>query len=50
MSAKRRFEYPIEQARIRAESHIAMIARKNRGWLCKTSIPGSNPGGASNFS
>jgi hypothetical protein len=22
---------------------------KNRGWLCKTSIPGSNPGGASKF-
>src|SRR4030095_6446495 len=24
--------------------------RKDRGWPCKTSIPGSNPGGASNFS
>jgi hypothetical protein len=21
----------------------------NRGWLCKTSIPGSNPGGASSL-
>jgi hypothetical protein len=30
-------------------SPSAASVRKNRGWLCKTSIPGSNPGGASNF-
>ena len=24
--------------------------KNDRGWPCKTSIPGSNPGGASNLS
>jgi hypothetical protein len=30
-------------------SEIAKSARGDRGWLCKTSTPGSNPGGASKF-
>ncbi len=29
------------------ERPAAAIARNHRGWPCKTSIPGSNPGGAS---
>jgi hypothetical protein len=28
----------------------AKRVRGNRGWLCKTSTPGSNPGGASSLS
>jgi hypothetical protein len=40
--------YLIERARFGADQLAAMFAENNRGWLCKTSIPGSNPGGASN--
>jgi hypothetical protein len=33
----------------RENSTHTRSAKTNRGWLCKTSTPGSNPGGASNF-
>src|SRR5215203_1752533 len=33
---------------LRRESRRCREQENNRGWPCKTSIPGSNPGGASN--
>jgi hypothetical protein len=33
----------------RPDSRSRGSYENDRGWLCKTSIPGSNPGGASNL-